>query len=119
MIKIKRNKKQTQAEWEEAVIYSKNRKSNSNSYNYQLKGNKTLLSSNFDNIEWKYVDEDHHNVNITHEVMAVVIPWSQHGRHDVKEAKDKEFNQLKSFNTFEEIQESSLTPEQAERIIPN
>ena len=119
MIKIKRNKKQTQAEWEEAVIYSKNRKSNSNSYNYQLKGNKTLLSSNFDNIEWKYVDEDHHNVNITHEVMAVVIPWSQHGRHDVKEAKDKEFNQLKSFNTFEEIQESSLTPQQAERIIPS
>ena len=54
MVKIKRNKKQTQAEWEEAVIYSKNRKSNSNSYNYQLKGSKTLLSSNFDDIEWAF-----------------------------------------------------------------
>ena len=49
-----------------------------------------MLSANFDNLEWKHADTSANDLNVVHEVMAVVIPWSQHGRADVKAAKDKE-----------------------------
>ena len=52
-----------------------------------------------------------------HEVFAVKVPHNQHHMPHVVKAKNKEHSTLKEFNTYSEIIEDSLTPEQKENII--
>ena len=53
-----------------------------------------------------------------HTVFATTVPYHLHNREDCIEAKKKELASIKSFNTFKEVDISTLSDDQKRHIIP-
>ena len=52
-----------------------------------------------------------------HKTYVTIIPYDQHGRSDVKAAKEKEIQQLHSYGTFEELDVTKVNPDDLDKAI--